>query len=250
MKFRNKKTGEIIQWGSTLINSALLSAQSRQRHYWCNWAVEQPEDRGIVLRDIIEHDVDDVNSEGWHKWFNENKEFQLGKKYSAILSPEDKAITMTARQYASYNGNFVRAGALRGRNIVEGKRKDYLGAPTEQRLEIRDDEKTNCLTTVSKDNLICVGMADIKAHDQRRRVYSTDGKAPTLMTPSGGYSETKIASGELTYRNLTPVECERLQTLPDNYTASVSKTQRYRALGNGWTVDVIAHIFRSMPKCN
>jgi len=47
-------------------------------------------------------------------------------------------------------------------------------------------------------------------------------------------------------RKLTPLECERLQTLPDNYTSIVSGTQRYRMIGNGWTVDVIAHIFGSL----
>jgi site-specific DNA-cytosine methylase len=51
-------------------------------------------------------------------------------------------------------------------------------------------------------------------------------------------------------RKLTPIECERLQTLPDNYTAWVDKTQRYKMLGNGWTVDVIAHIFKSMLQQN
>ena len=48
------------------------------------------------------------------------------------------------------------------------------------------------------------------------------------------------------WRKLTPIECERLQTVPDNYTEGVSKTQRYRMLGNGWTVDVISHIFKNM----
>ena len=47
-------------------------------------------------------------------------------------------------------------------------------------------------------------------------------------------------------RRATPVECERLQTVPDNYTSMVSDTQRYKMLGNGWTVDVIAHIFRGL----
>ena len=50
---------------------------------------------------------------------------------------------------------------------------------------------------------------------------------------------------ELKYRKLTPIECERLQTFPDNYTEGVSNTQRYKALGNSWTVDVIAHIFKA-----
>ena len=51
---------------------------------------------------------------------------------------------------------------------------------------------------------------------------------------------------ELGFRKLAPVECERLQTVPDNYTSHVSNTQRYKMLGNGWTVDVIVHILKSM----
>lgn len=58
----------------------------------------------------------------------------------------------------------------------------------------------------------------------------------------------KIVNGEL--KRLSPIEYERLQTLPDNYTACVSNTQRYKAIGNGWTVDVIAHIFRGLIKMN
>ena len=52
------------------------------------------------------------------------------------------------------------------------------------------------------------------------------------------------------WRKLTPLECERLQTVPDNYTEGVSNTQRYKMLGNGWTVDVIAHIFKNMELDN
>lgn len=57
-----------------------------------------------------------------------------------------------------------------------------------------------------------------------------------------------LPDGEYIIRKLTPVECERLQTLPDNYTACISNTQRYKAIGNGWTVDVIAHIFSFMEE--
>ena len=92
-----------------LINSALVSAQNRNRYYWTSFDVEQPDDKGILLKDIIELDCNDVNSDGWHKWWNEKKEFQLRKKYSTICNDgtNDKAITMTARQYASWNGNFA-----------------------------------------------------------------------------------------------------------------------------------------------
>ena len=67
---------------------------------------------------------------------------------------------------------------------------------------------------------------------------------------TGGHRQPKILqSGKaITYRKLTPVECERLQTVPDDYTAGVSNTQRYKMLGNGWTVDVIAHILKGITE--
>ena len=94
--------------------------------------------------------------------------------------------------------------------------------------------------------LLLAGEADINGHDLIKRVYYTEGKAPTLNAVSGGNQEPKILQDHLTWRKLTPTECERLQTLPDGYTDGVSNTQRYKMLGNGWTVDVIAHIFNGL----
>jgi site-specific DNA-cytosine methylase len=92
-----------------------------------------------------------------------------------------------------------------------------------------------------------VGMAaDIKGHDILRRVYSPEGKSPCLNAGGGGNREPKVAQEDLTWRKLTPLECERLQTVPDNYTNHVSNTQRYKMLGNGWTVEVIKHILQSV----
>jgi DNA-cytosine methyltransferase len=85
------------------------------------------------------------------------------------------------------------------------------------------------------------------------RIYSTEGKAASLTASTkggeGGFSGLyghETDDNEIYYRKLTVIECERLQTLPDNYTDGVSNTQRYKMIGNGWTVDVIAHIFKSM----
>ena len=103
-------------------------------------------------------------------------------------------------------------GAFRGRYKVNGIRQDHKGlvaGKTQQELEIRIDGKTNTLTTVQKDNVI-------------------------------------VNSKELTWRKLSVKECERLQTVPDNYTAHVSNTRRYQCLGNGWTVAVITHILKGI----
>ena len=157
----------------TLINSALVSAQNRNRYYWTNFPVAQPEDKGILLKDILE------------------------------------------------------------------------------------DGKTNRLTTVQKDNVVVhspcervkdgnvgyvANTTDIKGMDCIKRVYGQDGKAPTLTTMGGGHRQPKVLTSEITYRKLTPLECERLQTIPDNWTCDLSNTQRYKSIGNGWTIDVIAHI--------
>ena len=93
--------------------------------------------------------------------------------------------------------------------------------------------------------------ADIKGYDIIKRVYSVEGKAPSLTTMQGGHREPKIAVDKLTWRKLTPKECSRLQTVPDDYCTMgnfdgvvkpISNSQQYKMLGNGWTISVIAHI--------
>jgi site-specific DNA-cytosine methylase len=119
-------------------------------------------------------------------------------------------------------------GSMRGRRLLNGVRKDYSKIEIKQYLEIKEQTKTNCLSSVSKDNIVLLDTNDFnKIIDKFNRV------------------DPKLAE----WRYLTPIECERLQTLPDNYTECVSNSQRYKALGNGWTVDVVAHIFKEVSKC-
>ena len=170
------------------INSALVSAQNRQRYYWTNIPnVQQPEDRGLVLKDILEDS----------EWFTDR----------------DKSHCLDA--------NYFKGGNL----------KSYF-------------EKHRRQLVFNKP--IQVGTADIKGFDIIKRVYSPKGKSPTLTTMQGGHRQPKVAEDETRWRKLTPLECERLQTVPDNYTEGVSNTQRYKMLGNGMTVEVIKHIFRSI----
>ena len=107
----------------------------------------------------------------------------------------------------------------------------------------------NQISKNKNSNSMCknIGIANVKGHDILRRVYDTKHKAPTLTANSGGNQEVKIAIGKNSWRKLSPLENERLQTIPDNYTKGVSNTQRYKMLGNGWTVDVISHIFSYLP---
>ena len=204
-----------------MINSSLLSAQSRKRLYWTNFPFEMPEDKGILLKDILLPD-DKVEYKGgtytihYSKSPNSNKPIQVGKanginfnQVAAVYSPEGKAPTITTCGGGGREPK-VACGSFRGRHLVDGVRKDGQGK-TIQRLEVRNDDKTGTLTTVQKDNVIVKGN---------------------------------------NYRRLMPVECERLQTLPDDYTKGVSMTQRYKMIGNGWTVDVIAHILRGLKSEN
>lgn len=185
-----------------MINSNLVSAQNRKRLYWTNIAeITQPEDEGIFIRDILEDDVDE-------KYYLSQKAVDGMVNLSAInhtvngfratvVSPDGKANTLCVSPAGLENNLIV---ASRGRVCEDGV--------TRQHLEPRTDGKSNCLTTVQKDNLLI-------------------GNRGTL-------------------RRLTPVECARLQTVPGWYEWVVSDTQIYRMCGNGWTVRVIEHILKNL----
>lgn len=95
------------------------------------------------------------------------------------------------------------------------------------------------------DDKAVIAKLHINGHDILKRVQNMNFKCPTLTTCGGGNTQKKVyIKGKI--RKLTPIEYERLQTLPDNYTAEVADTHRYNCCGNGWTVDVIAHIFSGL----
>lgn len=170
-----------------MINSALVSAQNRKRCYWTNIpGVCQPEDRGILLEDILEEP-----GVIWHRY---NQTIIKDKSYTLGTNPQ-------------------------------------------------------CLTAKTGQTIIRpIRLGEIGNGGQGQRIYSVKGKSVNLTANGGGQGaktglyKIDLPDGEYLVRKLTTVECERLQTVPDNYTEGVSNTQRYRMLGNGWTVDVIAHI--------
>lgn len=96
------------------------------------------------------------------------------------------------------------------------------------------------------DKKVCATL-HINGHDILKRVHSPEFKCHTLTAVCGGNQQKKVMDGNRP-RKLSPLEYERLQTLPDNYTSGVSDGARYKAIGNGWTVDVVAHIFTNLPK--
>lgn len=99
--------------------------------------------------------------------------------------------------------------------------------------------------TYNGDNEKVQCTLQIKGHRHMKEVYNLKGKCNTLTTCGGGNLQKKVyQNGKC--RKLTPLEYERLQTLPDNYTDCVADTHRYNSIGNGWTVDIIAHIFKNL----
>lgn len=332
------------------INSALLSAQNRERLYWTNIGSEpvglfgdidcvipQPKDLNIFLRDILQDDVDE-------KYFLSKKMIDgilrssKGNDDKHFFQGEDKCPTIDTRVGASTHFSpYIKEPicvASRGRNPKNPKSRKS-GENTEQMLESRGDGKTNCITSVNKDNLLYIPPRiknNLKNGDDKAstllntsykgaqangmtlvvsgtlRTHKDDagfreiksGKAGTIpargredgsgqnvvmfidadhnltegqvkklvelnvdetkagcLTEAigrGGSSDeymsmvkkNSILTGKI--RRLTPVECERLQTVPDTYTACVSDTQRYKMLGNGWTIAVIKYIFSFYKK--
>lgn len=175
------------------INSNLVSAQNRRRLYWTNIPVDGlPEDKGIVLADILEDGFTD----------------------------RDKAYCLDASYYKG-------GGASNVRLYFEKSRRQIVFGSGENKL--------------NQPKII-----------QKSRGYNKgglkalNGKTPTLSTSSWEHNNHLTLDEGTTWRKLSPVECERLQTVPDGYTDHVSNTQRYKMLGNGWTVDVIKHIMKGM----
>lgn len=234
----------------TLINSALVSAQNRQRYYWTNFEVTQPDDKGILLKDILELNVDNkfnLSSEAidyMGRLRNGKPRWEYHK--NPIL---EKSACLTANMCKGVPyGVLVLGGAIRGRYIVDGKRQDHkmkTAGLTEQRLEVRKDEKTNTLTTVQKDNVV---VFKDKSQTLLATIYKENAKSMVKRNKMGlcvsDKNSNEYEKDGIHYRKLTPLECERLQTLPDNWTSMLSNTQRYKSIGNGWTIDVIAHILK------
>tara|TARA_R100000697_G_scaffold27761_2_gene36641 strand:- start:902 stop:2005 length:1104 start_codon:yes stop_codon:yes gene_type:complete len=241
------------------INSNLVSAQNRRRLYWTNIPVDGlPEDKGTVLADILEDGFTDRD-----KSYCLDASYYKGGGASNVRLYFEKSRRQIVFGSGDNRLDVTGARIVNRRLNKDGKRKDNdKSIKPQARLELRKDNKAGCLTTVQKDSVVAktnssgmniVGEANIKGRESIRRVYGTDGKAPTLLATTGGNTQPKIAQPMTldegtTWRKLTVTECERLQTVPDGYTCGVSNTQRYKMLGNGWTVDVIKHIFEGLKE--
>ena len=269
------------------INSALVSAQNRQRFYAHNIPkVEQPEDRGILLKDILE---DFTNEKGYE--FAEpvgvgfrNRRENDGKLYRRFETHnEPKSNALTTVQTDSMVAEPIRIGTIdnnsRNKNYdskqyrvysPDGKSTticgqgggvgaktglyacpvDFTNRPDSSCKRIirkvqNEDSKSRTLTASSWKGIESDGMPVIaeSVNYHNGLVYEV---CNGLLTIKGKQYPIRLADGYYIIRKLTPIECERLQTLPDNYTAGISNTQRYKCLGNGWTAEVIIHILKNM----
>lgn len=245
-----------------MINSALVSAQQRKRCYWTNIPnVTQPADKGILLKDIIDNAVPWQGKAycltanySWAYLKNTLERHQrtmvaepvrigdIGSDAQAhrIYSSEGKSISLSANGGGQGGGTGLYA--IPAMRVAEGTKRGYVGIMPGECVDLAYENsaqrrgramrtKSNCLTTSCNFYQYC-GTADKPIYKVENGLIEIDGNPYPI----------KIKDGCYLIRKLSPVECERLQTMPDNYTAGVSDRQRYRQLGNGWTADVIAHI--------
>lgn len=299
-----------------LINSALVSAQNRQRLYWVGKResdgtysqvpVEQPEDRGILLRDILEtgvawseksYCITATEAKGSNPQQtltkhrrtmvaepvrigtieNDAKNQTFDSQQYRVYSPDGKAVTLCgnggglgaktgcyavparvgampnkdgelgtsqSRRIYSTDGKSVSLQARPNGGGADGAATGLYAVPAGMAwrgrengsaFEMRDDQKSNAVAATGHQSRLVIEAADGK----QMPVYEVRGGRITIK---GKTYPIKLADGFYIIRKLTVTECKRLQTVPDTYAFPVSDTQAYKMLGNGWTVDVIAHI--------
>ena len=319
-----------------LINSALVSAQNRQRLYWTNVpGVEQPEDLGILLRDILESGVcwkekaytlrasagqhqgmsnilRSITTNGKFGYLGAAEPVRIGtiesnaknadfdsQQYRAY-SPDGKSVTLCGQGggagaktglYATpvRVGDMPNAeGEIKGGQAhrvydADGKAVTLTARPNgggvdgplyAVRTPIEYNPLQSCDVVVTDQNIRCT-YKDGSGTAQGYTVYFDDVKGPSVIaghahkmkiiepatgkewpvyevwdgqiTIKGEKYPVKLADGFYIIRKLTVTECKRLQTVPEDYIFPVSDTQAYKMLGNGWTVDVIAHILHYAP---
>jgi len=238
-----------------LINSALVSAQNRQRYYWTNIpGVEQPEQRGIVLRDILENGFDSERDKSYcldanyYKGSSVENYFKKSRR-QMVYQDETHDTPKQVGTAEDINGHDIlkRVYSPDGKaptlNTMGGGNREPKVVVQSYR-EVRTDEAKR-LRRESKQKT----GKDHTPFRAKELIPREDGKVGTItpnLNNDHQISLSKDESSDVYWRKLTCVECERLQTVPDNYTNHVSNSQRYKMLGNGMTIEVIAHILKNI----
>lgn len=269
--------GRQLGFPLTYINSALVSAQNRQRFYVMNCGeIKQPEDRGILIKDILEKGCDLTTND---------KSYALTTRCSGAI-PEDtitrrrhtmvaepvnvtndgKAHTIKAQYYKNSDENFVTNGGFSASAVAEPVSINSTAEGDKARTLMAGYYKYGTATLLTNPGFAGgttavaepVGYAiPCEWYENGRPTKATscaDGKIYTVyevkdgkITIKGKQYPIKLSDGFYIIRKLTVKECKRLQTIPDWYEFPVSDTQAYKMLGNGWTVEVIKHLLSHIP---
>ena len=231
------------------INSSLVSAQNRKRLYWTNIPIKTlPEDKGIMLKDIVHENID-INSNACTA---DGKAYALTASYNGAVwwnSIKRKQRTMLFEELTEYIVPFDRTLQILDKEVQRGK-VGYFRKDSQANRVYYIHDKAITLTGEAGGGAAKMGqylfgcITPDRVEKRQNGQRFNDGKKFYTLTAQDKHGV--LIEGYI--RKLTPIECERLQTVPDNYTAAVSNTQRYKMLGNGWTVDVIVHILKGLPE--
>lgn len=257
------------------INSALVSAQNRKRIYWTNIGlkpgglfsdlesiIEQPKDKGILLKDILQDNPNAkyyLNKNQYNKTLDKTginpkvNEAKILDVYNNKIKEDGKSITLTDPCYN--NLRLIEPIAIHEKYYLSNKAINSI-------IENKNNLQKSNINPIKSNPLQCPGNscgiykgASFIVHNTQKRDSNrpsikinknAGGSGPLSRNDGKTYCLDSGQSNAVEYsskiRRLTPIECERLQTVKDNYTNFVSDSQRYKMLGNGWTIDVITHI--------
>lgn len=267
------------------INSNLVSAQNRNRWYWTNIRtrkvglfgeihsdIPQPKDEGILLRDILEEEVDEKYylSEKAIRYISNDK--RMEKRFTQIDG--DKAPCLLAGGHGAGNHSDMDLILQRPRgnnkgNVFRGKAPTLSSNAWEQNnvlhriIQLNESKESGGIQPYQQNRVYDANgqcpalLAEISGRShailsvrQKRNLKDQDGKSSSLLASSykGSQANGMTLVETSSIRRLTPIECSRLQTVPDWYKWDCSDTQIYRLLGNGWTIKVIRHILSFLKK--
>jgi len=244
-----------------MFNASLVSAQSRKRLFWTNIPFTLPDDKGILLKDILEAEVDEK--------FYVKKTMNLSTHQKVNLRETDeKAHTLCSTMHKGSHANgttLIKVGYVEpnvqgnrvystdgkatalsaeggglagGTTLIKIRGRDVI--LTESPLQVLQEGRTELGKQSRKEIKKETGKDSTSRSGGHKAYFGKDGTKANCLTTALGAEGLVVEQDRI--RKLTPIECERLQGLPDNYTEGVAITHRYKCLGNAFNVDVVAHI--------
>lgn len=229
---------EIMGVEPIMIDAALVGAQQRKRLFWTNIpGVTQPDDRGIMLKDILESGEVDRD-----KAYCIDAHYYKGTSWKHYIEKHKRQLVKVGVIGKDSMGNRVYSPL--GKSKTSSANGGGWGAKTGLYLIVPEATKKGYAVAEDGDSV------DLSFPNSTTRRGRVGKKAKNLMTSPNVGVFKRTDDDEYIVRKLTPVECERLQAVPDGYTDGVSNTQRYKTLGNAFNADVIAHILSFIPEAD